>query len=153
MKRETDPFPLLSAVHALGHIGNPLAIPLVIEHRLHPHADVRFAVACALGNFADDPRTVGTLLALMRDDDKDVRDWWTFGLGVQGDLDSVEIRDAVWQRMMSGVVCLFGLTDVKVPCRWIDARQIQVQSRSPAHAQIALRFRRSRYERQFAPSG
>jgi hypothetical protein len=140
VKRETDPLPLLSAVHARGHVGNPLAVTLVIEHRLHPHPDVRFAVACALGNFADDPRTVETLLALMRDVDEDVRDWATFGLGVQRDLDSDEIRDALWQRMMCAVVCPFGLTDVRVPCRWIDARQIQAQSRSPAHTQIGLRL-------------
>lgn len=99
VQREKDPFPLLSAVHALGHIGNPLAVPLLIEHRLHPNADVRFAVASALGNFADDPRTVDTLLALMQDVDEGVRDWATFGLGVLGDLDSEEIRDALWRRM------------------------------------------------------
>jgi HEAT repeat protein len=99
VQREKHPLPLLSAVHALGHIGNPLAVPLLIEHRLHPNADVRFAVACALGNFVDDPRAVDTLLALMEDVDEDVRDWATFGLGVQGDLDSEEIRDALWRRM------------------------------------------------------
>jgi hypothetical protein len=49
-QREKDPWPLRSAVHALGGIGNALAVPLVIEHRRHPDADVRFAVACALGN-------------------------------------------------------------------------------------------------------
>jgi len=99
VQREKDPLALLSAVHALGHIGNPLAVPLVIEHRLHPSADVRFAVACALGNFANDSRSVDALLELMRDVDEDVRDWATFGLGVLGDLDSVEIRDALCQRM------------------------------------------------------
>ena len=63
VQREEDPLPLLSAIHALGHIGNPLAVPLVIDHRLHPSADVRFAVACALGSFANDSRrgrTAGT---------------------------------------------------------------------------------------------
>lgn len=99
VQREKDPLPLLSAVHALGHIGNPLAVPLIIEHRLHPCADVRLAVACALGSFANDPRAVDALLALMQDVDDDVRDWATFGLGVLGDLDSDEIRDALCQRM------------------------------------------------------
>ncbi len=99
IRRERDPLPLLSAVHALGHIGNPLAVPLVIEHRLHPSADVRLAVACALGNFANDLRAADALLALMQDVDSDVRDWATFGLGVLGDLDSNEIRDALCQRM------------------------------------------------------
>jgi HEAT repeat protein len=71
----------------------------VIEHRLHASSDVRFAVAVALGNFANDPRCVDTLLALMQDVDQDVRDWAAFGLGVQGDLDSEAIRDALWERM------------------------------------------------------
>jgi HEAT repeat protein len=98
-QREKDPWPLSSAVHALGGIGNALAVPLVIEHRLHPDADVRFAVACVLGTFATDPRSVDELLGLMRDADEDVRDWATFGLGVLGDLDSPEIRDALWERV------------------------------------------------------
>jgi HEAT repeat protein len=99
VQREKSVLPLLSAVHALGHIGNPPAIPLVIEHRLHSSADVRFAVACALGNFANNPRAVDTLLALMQDVDEDVRDWATFGLGVQGDLDSDQIRDGLFDRL------------------------------------------------------
>jgi HEAT repeat protein len=99
VQREKDVLPLLSAVHALGHIGNPLSIPLVIEHRLHPSADVRFAVACAVGNFANNPRAVDTLLALMQDADEDVRDWATFGLGVQGDLNSDQIRDRLFNRL------------------------------------------------------
>jgi HEAT repeat protein len=96
LKREKDPLPLLSAVHALGHIGNPRTVPSLIEYRLHPSADVRLAVAFALGNFANDPRTVDTLLALMQDVDEDVRDWATFGLGVQGELDSDQIRDGLF---------------------------------------------------------
>jgi HEAT repeat protein len=98
-QREKESLPLLSAVHALGHIGNPLAVPLVVEHRLHPSADVRFAIACALGNFANDSRAVDALLALTQDADDDVRNWATFGLGVQGELDSQEIRDALYQRL------------------------------------------------------
>jgi hypothetical protein len=47
---EKDPLPLGAAVHALGHIGNSLPIPLLVAHHLHPNVDVRFAVACALGN-------------------------------------------------------------------------------------------------------
>jgi HEAT repeat protein len=99
VEREKDPLPLRSAVHALGHIGNALAVPLLIEHRFHPSVEVRFAVAFALGNFADDERSVCALLALMRDVDEDVRDWATFGLGVQGKLDSQEIRDGLADRL------------------------------------------------------
>lgn len=99
VRRETNPLPLLSAVHALGHIGDPLAVPLIIERRFHPNADVRFAVACALGRFADDPRCVEALLALMQDPEGRVRDWATFGLGVLGHLDSDQIRDGLLERL------------------------------------------------------
>jgi HEAT repeat protein len=97
LRSEKDPVPLVAAVHALGHIGDPLAIPLVVPHSLHLDVDVRFAVACALGNFANDGPAKDALLALMRDADEDVRDRATFGLGVLGDLDSDEIRDALLQ--------------------------------------------------------
>jgi len=96
---EKDPLPLLAAVHALGHISNPLGIPLVVTHSLHPDVDVRFAVACTLGTFANDAQAKDALLVLMRDADEHVRDWATFGLGVLGDLDSDEIRDALLQRI------------------------------------------------------
>jgi len=99
LKQEKDPLSLLSAVHALGHIGNTRAVPSLIEYGLHPSADVRFAVACALGNFGNDPRAADTLIALMQDVNEDVRDWATFGLGVQGDLDSGQIRDALFDRL------------------------------------------------------
>ena len=92
---EIESLPLLGAIHALGHLGNPLAVPSICQHRLHPNADVRFAVACALGSFANDPIAVETLLLLTQDVDEDVRDWATFGLGVLGNSDSPEIRDAL----------------------------------------------------------
>jgi HEAT repeat protein len=97
LQSEKDSRVLLAAIHALGHIGNPLAIPLVAKHHLDSDVDVRFAVACALGSFANNAEARDTLLALMRDADEEVRDWATFGLGVLGDLDSDEIRDALWQ--------------------------------------------------------
>jgi HEAT repeat protein len=99
VEREKDPLPLCSAVYALGHIGNSLAVPLLIGHRSHTSAKVRFAVAFALGTFADDGRCAHALLALMRDTDEHVRDWATFGLGVQGKLDSQEIRDGLADRL------------------------------------------------------
>ncbi len=99
LKQERDVQPLASAIAALGHLDNPLAIPLITEHRAHPSAEIRFHVACALGSFPNDPRTTSTQLVLTDDTDEDVRDWATFGLGVLGDLDSIEIRDALFQRL------------------------------------------------------
>ncbi|HEX4998953.1 MAG TPA: HEAT repeat domain-containing protein [Terriglobia bacterium] len=99
VREEKESLPLLAAIHALGHIRNPLALPLVIPYASHFSEDVRFAVACMLGSFSNDQTAARTLLTLMQDDDKDVRDWATFGLGVQGDLDTAEIRDGLWQRL------------------------------------------------------
>jgi HEAT repeat protein len=96
---DSEPLPLSSAIYALGHIGNALAVPLLAQHCSHPNSEVRFAVAFALGNFTDDPVAVQTLLPLTRDVDDDVRDWATFGIGASGKLDSPEIRDALVSRL------------------------------------------------------
>ena len=96
---EKDLQPLDSGISALGHLNNPLAVPLIANYCRHPNADIRFSVACALGSFANDPRSVQSLLLLMEDADEDVRDWATFGLGSQGDCDSNEIREALLRRL------------------------------------------------------
>jgi len=97
VEREGDPQPLSSGIHALGHLDNPEAVPLVSRFGRHPIAEVRFAVACALGSYPNDPLSVTNLLELTRDSDADVRDWATFGLGVQGDCDTPEIREALFR--------------------------------------------------------
>jgi HEAT repeat protein len=96
---EKEAQPLSSAIHALGHLDNPRAIPLIIGYREHSSVEVRFAVACALGSFANDPEAVQALIALTRDADDDVRDWAVFGLGNLGDADSPDIRDALFSRL------------------------------------------------------
>jgi HEAT repeat protein len=90
---------LSSVVAGLGHLGNPAAIPLILPFSYHPDPGVRFGLAFALGCFADDKRSVSTLLKLMTDKDSEVRDWATFGLGVLGDFDSPEIREALFQNL------------------------------------------------------
>jgi HEAT repeat protein len=87
--------PLSFAIHGLGHVGNPGAVPIIIRHSAHADPDVRFAVACACGNFGNEPLAVGTLLLLMCDEDSEVRDWATFGLGSLSELDTQSIRDGL----------------------------------------------------------
>jgi len=91
-----------SCLVALGHLANPAAIPLILDQRKNADPDVRFAVAFALGSFADDPSVVSALLVLMEDEDADIRDWATFALGVQGSADSPEIREALLERLDDG---------------------------------------------------
>jgi len=92
---ESDPLPLNSAIHALGHLDDQRALPLILQFRRHPSEDIRFAVAFALGVYPDHPDSVEALLGLMSDTDDDVRDWTTFALGVLGTTDSDEVRAAL----------------------------------------------------------
>ncbi len=91
--------PLSSAIFALGHLGDSRAIPLIASFLTHSNANIRLSVACALGSLPDDPMRTTTLLALMEDADPEVRDWATFGIGVQTDEDSPEIREALLRRL------------------------------------------------------
>jgi HEAT repeat protein len=92
---QQDALVLGSAISGLGHLGDPNAIPIILGNQSHPDPDVRFAVAVALGCFADDPQAIRGLISLTMDSCSDVRDWSVFGLGVQGDSDSPEIREAL----------------------------------------------------------
>jgi HEAT repeat protein len=96
LKEENDPYALGSEIAALGHLDNAAAVPLVTKFAKHPDENVRFAVACALGSYSfhDLPLSVDALRELMEDTDQNVRDWAIFGLGVQGNADSEEIRAA-----------------------------------------------------------
>jgi HEAT repeat protein len=92
---EEEPMVLGDGIMALGHLYNEAGIPVIVRYKDHLVQDVRFSVACALGCFPNDPLAVSTLIQLTGDEDSDVRDWSVFGLGVQGDVDSPEIRDAL----------------------------------------------------------
>jgi len=102
LEDELDTQVIDSCLVALGHLGNPEAVPLILDHRTNTDPDVRFAVAFALSCFADDPAAIEALLQLMDDPDPDVRDWATFGLGVQGNADTPEIREALVERLDDG---------------------------------------------------
>jgi|SRR6267142_3359524 len=94
-EQESDPVALNAAIAALGHIGNPEAVPLIARHCRHSDEDIRFTVANALGSFPNEPLSGNALLSMMDDSDPDVRDWAAFGLGVLSNADSAEIRDAL----------------------------------------------------------
>jgi HEAT repeat protein len=95
LETEQDPLVLDSAISALGHLRNRDAIPQIFRFQDHPDDNVRFAVSFSLCCFPDDPRSVAGLLKLTRDSDAEVRDWAVFGLGVLGDADTPEIREAL----------------------------------------------------------
>jgi HEAT repeat protein len=92
---ENEVLPLNSAIYALGHIGDPRAVPILVEHAGTNDPELREAVAFACGCFPEEKDALDVLLILMTDCDEDVRDWATFAVGTLFDTDSPEIRAAL----------------------------------------------------------
>ncbi|MEV4508576.1 HEAT repeat domain-containing protein [Dactylosporangium sp. NPDC049525] len=93
---------LAAAATAIGHVGDPRALPAIRRHAGHAGEDVRLAVAIALPHVAGDPpdaRAVAALILLSADADAEVRDWATFGLGSQLEVDDEPVRDALAARL------------------------------------------------------
>jgi HEAT repeat protein len=103
LEAESERQPLTSAIYALGHLDQPLAIPVLEKFVSNPDPETRYAVAFALGSFADDPIAAGLLLQLVSDEDGDVRDWATFGIGTLSKIDSDEIREVLGERLFDPV--------------------------------------------------
>lgn len=93
---------IVAAISALGHLGDARGLDAAVGRVRHPDDDVRFAVARALPSLAGEPpaaEAVDALIALTSDAHSDVRDWATFGLGSQLEVDSPRIRDALAARL------------------------------------------------------
>ena len=104
-RTESDPQVLQSLAAAFNHASDPLGVPVLVRLADHPDDDVRETVAISITScrtFEDDEDTapiLDTLLRLMVDDQADVRNWATFGVGHQLDDDGVIIRDALSDRL------------------------------------------------------
>ena len=96
--RERNPIVIASLCHAFGHLHDPATIDAVRVWATHPHENVRFGVVHGLSCYEDD-RAIETLIHLSSDDDSDVRDWATFGLGTQIATDTPAIQDALRARL------------------------------------------------------
>jgi HEAT repeat protein len=93
---------LVAAVAALGHLHDQRALQTVLGLGDYPDANVRRHVAMSLPSTAGDPpdpRAVGMLIVLTEDENSDVRDWATFGLGTQLDVDNERVRQALLDRL------------------------------------------------------
>ena len=96
---------LASAVSAMGHLHLPETLAFVVAHATHSDSNVRVSVACSLPSIAgvewlDSAHSaVTTLMQLMSDEDADVRDWATFGLGTQLKVDGAVVRQCLIARV------------------------------------------------------
>lgn len=95
---EQQPEVLQSIFIGLGHLRHCEAVPAAARYAGHPDADVRHAVVLALADHSE-PSAIEMLIGLSRDSDACVRDWATFALGTQIDLDTPAIRQALVDRL------------------------------------------------------
>lgn len=87
-----------AAAVGLGHRDDPQAIPYLVALKNHPNSVVRYGVAFGLARH-DQPLAIKTLIELSRDEDRDTRDYATFGLGELIGSDTKAIRDALFARL------------------------------------------------------
>lgn len=98
LEKENDPNILGSIGIALGHLQDNRAIQPLVKLKNHPHPEVRYGVVFGLLCQEDDT-AIETLIELSSDRDENVRNWATFGLGSQIDINTNQIREALWQRL------------------------------------------------------
>jgi HEAT repeat protein len=89
---------LCSTLHALHYLDIAGAEPRLLPLLGHESADVRYGVTIALLTIESD-LAVNMLIRLCEDSDRDVRNWATFGLGSQIEMDSEAIREALLRRV------------------------------------------------------
>ncbi|MBI3876989.1 MAG: HEAT repeat domain-containing protein [Verrucomicrobia bacterium] len=98
LEKEQDMVVLQSICFALGHLHESRAVDALLDYKDHPLADVRYAVVHGLKGI-DEPEAIAALIDLSADDDPDVRNWATFGLGSLIETDSEAIREALANRL------------------------------------------------------
>lgn len=89
---------IADAAIGLGHRCDEQAIPALVRHAVHPNPRVRFGVVFGLSCHAD-PLAISTLIQLSTDPDVKTRDWAVFGLGSQFQVDTPELREALFQAL------------------------------------------------------
>lgn len=95
---EHDALVLGAYATALGRLEDPRGIPVLHGLRRHPHEEVRYGVVHGLLHQEDD-LAIAALVELSGDEDSDVRDWATFGLGHMIDRDDELVRTALAARL------------------------------------------------------
>jgi HEAT repeat protein len=102
LERETSLDVIRIALHGVGLSGLAEGIPIVLRFAAHADGGVRLDATHALYSCAGEQpsrATIGALIELSADPDEHVRDWATFGLGTQVDVDDGDVRAALVARL------------------------------------------------------
>ncbi|MCX4746192.1 HEAT repeat domain-containing protein [Kitasatospora sp. NBC_01287] len=100
-QRETEDRVLWALARAIEMTYDPRAVPVLVTLAGHPDAEVREQVARSfpgvMTGLPDGP-DIRVLVGLTQDPEPEVRNWATFTLGTQAEVDSPAIRAALWER-------------------------------------------------------
>ncbi|MFQ4142812.1 HEAT repeat domain-containing protein [Chlorogloeopsis sp. ULAP02] len=99
LEKEEDTEVLGAIGVALGHLKDSRGIQPLVKLKNHASANVRFGVVFGLLSQTDE-LAINTLIDLSADEDADVRNWATFGLGSMIEINSPAIRDALFKRLI-----------------------------------------------------
>jgi HEAT repeat protein len=102
LAREDVPDVIRIALHGVALGGLPDGVWLALPFAGHDEARVRLDATHALYSCAGEPASpeaIAALIVLTRDDDDDVRDWATFGIGSHVGADRDDIREALAGRL------------------------------------------------------
>ncbi|MFJ4736730.1 HEAT repeat domain-containing protein [Streptomyces sp. NPDC088770] len=100
-ERETEGRVLWSLARAIERTYDRRAVPVLVALAGHPDAEVRQQVASSFAGVITglpDGPDIHALITLTHDEDPEVRNWATFTLGFQAEVDSPAIRAALWER-------------------------------------------------------
>ncbi|RJS19151.1 hypothetical protein DRW03_22570 [Corallococcus sp. H22C18031201] len=135
--REQEPAVLCSVGIALGHLREPRALSVLLALAHHQSAEARYGAAHGLA-VLDAPEAAEALIRLSADEDRDVRDWATFGLGsLREDLDTPALRNALAARLHETDSEIFGEALVGLAMRR-DPRAIEPVRAALQGAQVTV---------------
>lgn len=97
-RAETDADTLQAIAVSFGHLHDARCIPLLLPLRNHASEIVRWGVVHGLSGH-NDSAAIDALIELSSDEDEEIRDWATFGLGSLLEADSEKVREALWARV------------------------------------------------------
>lgn len=115
LQTEIDKNILSSLLYGIGHNNEKLTdkqIEIICTYQNHKSVSVRHSLVFSLLGI-EKTEAINTLIKLSKDKDSDVRDWATFGLGTQIELDNELIREALWNRINDNDEAIFGLAKRK----------------------------------------
>lgn len=101
LNKEQSPIVLHSILSALGHNNEDLnkeQVSKLTEFKNHRYSDVRYGVVHALSGVEND-LAILTMIELCEDKHSDIRDWATFSIGSQLEMNNETITNALWKRV------------------------------------------------------